>query len=142
MNELFEYVKTNILHEMPSGMLVTQNDVNFNIGFWQNKSYDNSHDIYGHLRAKWTSHTINLIILDDNASVEDLMKFVSANSFHVNGRSIYFVYCIALKSALVDNVLCDFLKIQKYPMNNYKNKVVYGDYTIFVCDFIKNLLLY
>ena len=142
MNKLFEYVKNDILHGMPSGLLVTKNELSFDAGSWQHKSYDNSVDIYGYLRSKWTSHTINLIVIDDDADISNVRKFVANNSFHVNGRSIYLVYCIAIKSSGVDNVLCDFLKSQKYPMNNYRNKLIFEDYTIFVCDFVKNLLLY
>lgn len=142
MKSVFDYVRDTVLHGMPSGCFSTKDLPNFDIGMWQHKTYENSADIYGHLRSKWTPHTINLVIVDDAATSDDVKKFVTANGFEVNGRNIYNVNCIAIKSEKVDNDLADFLKTRQYPFNNYRNKVSSGGYAIFVCDFISNLLLY
>lgn len=142
MKELFEYVKNTILHGMPSGCLVTRDDVNFDIGMWQHKTYEYPSQIYPYLRSKWTPHTINLMILDDVCTVEDLLKFQEDNSFESKWRSIYLVYCIAIKTNKVTTDLCHSLKIQKYLMNTYHQKVIYKEYTIFVCDLVQNLLYY
>lgn len=142
MKNLFDYVRDNILHGMPSGCLVTKDAIDFDIGMWQHKNYENSQNIYKNLRSKWTPHTINLIIMDDNATIEDIKQFVNNNSYEINHREIYFVYCISIKSEKVTNELADFLKTRLYPSNRYHNKLSYNGYTIFVCDFVKNLLLY
>lgn len=142
MKKVFDYVRDSVLHGMPSGCLVTQDPPIFDIGMWQYKTYEKSEDIYGYLRSKWTPHTVNLVIVDEAATSEDVKKFVTANGFEVNGRNIYNVNCIAIKSDKVTNELADFLKTRQYPFNNYRNKVAFEDYTIFVCDFVKNLLLY
>ena len=141
MKNLFNYVRDNILHGMPAGCLVTQGVIDFDIGDWQHKTYDNSLDIYACLRSKWTPHSINLIVVDDAAIPHGVQKFVVENQFPRNWRSIYMVYCIAMKSDKVTNELCDFLKAEPYPMNRYSTKVVFEDYTIFVVDFMKNILL-
>jgi len=142
MKNLFEYVRDNVLHGMPSGCLATKDNVDFDIGMWQHKSYDSPSDIYGNLRGKWTPHTVNLVIVDDLATIEDIKKFVTNNGFEINQRNIYNVYCIAVKTEKVDSDLENFLKTRQYPFNNYRNKVRFNEYTIFVCDFVKNLLLY
>lgn len=142
MKELFEFVRDNILHGMPSGCLVTRRPVEFDIGMWQHKAYNTNDAVYDHLRGIWTPHTINLIIFDEEAKDEDVKTFVGANAFEKNERNIYLVYCMAIKTSLVTNDLADFLKKQTFPFNAYTNKVPFNDYSIFVCDFVKNLLLY
>jgi len=142
MKQLFEHVRDTILHGMPAGCLVTKGAIDFDIGDWQHKTYDNSLDIYACLRSKWTPHTINLLIVDDAAIPHGVQKFVDENHFPRNWKSIYLAYSIAIRTEKVTNELMDFLKNQPYPMNRYSNKVICGDYTIFVVDFIKNLLLY
>ncbi len=142
MTDLFTYVKDNILHGMPAGCLVTKDDVKFDIGMWQHKSYDYSSRIYEYLRSKWTPHTINLMILDDSCTAHDLIKFQEENSFELKWRSIYLVYCIAIKTSIITPDLIYCLKTKKHVMNSYTEKIMYGDYTIFVCDLVKNVLYY
>ena len=144
MKELFKYVKDEILHGMPSGCLVTKDAVNFDVGMWQHKTYDVPVDIYGYLRSKWTPHTINLLIVDgtDDTTRNNLVKFIDVNSFETKWRSTYLVYCIAIKTICVTNELCHILKTKKYVFNSYHQKVIYGEYTIFVCDLIQNVLYY
>lgn len=142
MKSLFEYVKTNVLHGMPSGCLVTKDNIDFDIGMWQHKTYDYSSKIYSYLRSKWTPHTINLMILDESCIDVDLKTFMEDNSFEFKLRNMYLVYCIAIKSDKVTSDLCHCLKTQKYVMNAFHEKIIYENYTIFVCDFVKNLLYY
>lgn len=142
MKELFEYIRDNVLHGMPAGCLVTKNEINFDIGMWQHKTYEHSNQIYEYLRSKWTPHTINLMILDDICTTENIIKFQNDNSFEFKWRSIYFIYCIAMKSDKVTPEICHLLKTQKYFMNTYHQKVLYKEYTIFVCDLVQNLLYY
>ena len=127
---------------MPAGCLVTKDTIDFDVGMWQCKTYEKSYQIYDILRSKWTPHTINLIIIDDDATFENIKNYVTSNSFEINQRYIYLVYCIAIKTEKVTNELANFLKTRTYPMNSYHNKLSYNGYTIFVCDFVKNLLLY
>lgn len=142
MKELFDYIKNDILHGMPSGCLVTKDAANFDIGMWQNKTYDYPSQIYSYLRLKWTPHTINIMLLDDSCTAPELIKFVEDNSFESKWRAIYLVYCIAIRSEKVTPDLCHFLKTQKYIMNAFSQKIIYQDYTIFVCDLVQNLLYY
>jgi len=142
MKDLFEYVRDSILHGMPAGCLVTKDAINFDIGMWQHKTYDYTTQIYSYLRSKWTRHSINLIILDDVCAASDLINFIEENSFDSKWRNIYFVYCIAIKTNNVTSELYQFLKTKKYPMNSYHQKIIYKDYTIFICDLVQNLLYY
>lgn len=142
MEDLFKYVRDTILHGMPAGCLVTKTDVKFDIGMWQHKSYEHSSEIYPYLRSKWTPHTVNLLILDDDCSTDNILKLMEDNAFETKLRSIYLIYCIAVKSNIVTPELCSSLKNQKYIMNSFSEKLNYKDYTIFVCDLLKNLLYY
>jgi hypothetical protein len=142
MKQLFEYVKYEILKGMPSGCLVTKNPVDYYIGNWQHKTYDDCNLIYDHLRGKWCPSTINLLLLHEDSTIENYIKYLEDNSFEKGGRHTYLTYCIAFKKSILTYDAIEISRHNKFVFSNYTNKIIYNDHVIFINDLIKNILLY
>ena len=85
MKSVFDYTKDNILKGMPSGNLVVKSEINYDIGFWQYKTYDANSDIRNILRSKWCSTVINLFIFDETTQFDTVEKFFDSNLYEKNG---------------------------------------------------------
>lgn len=140
--KIFNFVKNEILKEMPSGLLVTQSDINYDIGYWQHKTYENNNLIFEYLRGKWCPSTINLLIMNDDATNENFIKYLKDNSFEKGQRSTYLTYCISIKTSILTNQVIEFSRSNRFLMSNYSNRINFEEYTIFINDFVKHLLYY
>lgn len=127
---------------MPSGLLVTQYDIDYDIEHWQHKTYENNDLIFEKLRGKWCPTTINLLILSDTATGENFINYLINNSFQKGQRNTYLTYCISVKTDILNDEIIDFSKSNKLIMSNYSNRYKFNEYTIFINDFIKNILYY
>ncbi len=81
MKHIFDYTKNNILRGMPSGNLVIKSPVDYDIGYWSYKTYDNDVDIRNNLRNKWCSTVINLFIFNDDTQYETVENFFNSNLY-------------------------------------------------------------
>lgn len=140
MKNLFEYVKETLLHGMVSGLLATKDPVDFDIGIWQHKPHGGPHSMKDNLVQGWCSKTINLFVVDKTNTKEQLYAFIDANDFKKFVYEAYFIHLIAIPTEMVDAEMTARLAQGELNINRYSQSVVFEGYTIFVCDFIKNIL--
>lgn len=139
-SNIFEFTRDVVLNGMPSGMLATKSEIDFDIGGWQHKSYDNDNDVRNILKMKHCSSTINILEFDLSAIPNDIFKFMSENKFELLDRNAFFVYCIVIDKLIVDNSLERTMKSNSFAMDRFSTQIVVEDKSIFINDFIKNIL--
>ena len=140
MKELFEHVRDSILHGMRAGMLVTPFNIDFDIGDWQHKPYWANNAIKHHLKQQWCSTLIILFIFDDTINNEGIQLFMDDNDFETHNRHIFLVYIIAIKKNNVSDETVKILKNRRLNINRFETRLEFGDYYLFVNDFVKNIL--
>jgi len=141
MKNLFDFVKNDLLKGMPAGMLVTASPIDFDIGHWQHKPYFDNQNINHHLKQQWCSTIVNLFIFDETIRDDQIEKFADENDFEKHNRHIYLVYFIAIPKIKVFPSTEKILKYKSLNINRFSQKIEFGDYYIFVNDFIKHILL-
>jgi hypothetical protein len=137
---VFTFIKLAILNGMPSGLLVTKNEINLDIGYWQHKSYENDSYIIQSLSQKWCSKTINIFEFSESTSKENIIQFLNKNKFIDIGRLFIHIYCLVFPKRVVDEPLRKMLKSNVLSMDNFSIEISVDEYSIFVNDFIKNIL--
>jgi len=140
MKEIFDFVKDNILKGMPAGQVVTLTPPLFSINSWQSKTYDDNNKIKDNLKGKWASTLINIMILDPNISDAQLKKFMDENDFKKYGRGIFLIYCLVIETAKVNENIKHILVDTELTINRFSTIINHGAYSIFVNDFIKDIL--
>ena len=140
MKEIFDFVKDNILRGMPTGQIVTLTPPLFSIEHWQSKTYDDNNKIKDNLKGKWTSTLINIMILDPNISEAQLKKFMDENDFKKYGRHIFLIYCLIIETTKVNENIKHILIDTELTINRFSTIINHGAYSIFVNDFIKDIL--
>ena len=140
MKNLFKHVRDNILHGMVAGLLATKDPVDFDIGMWQHKLHGGPHSMKDNLVQGWCSKIINLLVLDKTNTKEQLYKFIDGNDFKKFVYDAYLVYFIAVPTEMVDAELTARLAQGELNTIRFSQSVVFEGYTIFVNDFIKNIL--
>lgn len=140
MKNLFEHVKETLLHGMVSGLLATKDPVDFDIGLWQHKSHGGPHSMKDNLVQLWCSKIINLFVVDKTNTKEQLYAFVDGFDFKKFEYEAYLVYFIAIPTEMVDSEMTARLAQGELNINRFSQSVVFEGYTIFVNDFIKNIL--
>ncbi len=141
MKHIFDYTKNNILRGMPSGNLVIKSPVDYDIGYWSYKTYDNDVDIRNNLRNKWCSTVINLFIFNDDTQYETVENFFNSNLYEKHGRHSYLIYCLAVPSLLSIDVTKLLNSNQKFISDTYSNKFECDNYVIYLNNFVKNIIL-
>ncbi len=141
MKYIFDYTKNNILKEMPTGNLVTKSTIDYDIGNWIYKTYDNENNIRENLKNKWCSTVINLFIFDKESKYEHIKSFFESNLYEKNGRNSFLIYCLAVPESLSLNVNQLLNSKQKFISDTYSNQFQINDYVIYVNDFVKNIIL-
>jgi len=139
---LFKIVKTTILKNMPTGLIVTKHIPTFDFGFWEHKSYDSTTDIRNTLRSKWCSTVINHFIFDVDTTPIDIQTFIESNLYETHGRNSYLIYCLSIPSKYHKEADGILQSPRKFISDTYSSKIFVGDYCVYVNDFVKNLLLY
>lgn len=124
---------------MPSGCLVTKDVVSFDIGLWQHKTYEKNDAIWNVLRGKWCPKTINLLILDELATLKDLDDFLSESNFEKQDRNAYYITSIAIKRP--DNVsyLQEIITKRKFIMDKFLEIDTIGEYVVLLNQFLSNI---
>ena len=141
MNEqqLFEHVKENMLKNMPAGMLVTKNDITFDIGHWQHRVYTDNNNIDVILKKNPGSVLINIMILDNTITQKQIFKFIDEIDLSIHGRNIFVVYFLVLHTPLVTDDVVNKFRYRTLNINRFSEKIELGEYTIFENEFISNL---
>jgi prepilin-type processing-associated H-X9-DG protein len=125
---------------MPAGMIVTKDSVDFDIGKWQHKTYDNASGVYQILRSKWCSNTINILFFD--GSIDDFDWFWQQNDFGVIGRNAYHIYTVVVPQSMMCDRLITILNNRKILFTRYDTHIQCENKTILVNNFIRNMLCY
>lgn len=137
---IFNFTKQVILNGMPSGMLVTKDPVNIDVGHWQTQTYDNNTDIWNTLKIKICPVTINILEFDDSMSYEDACSFIHRNKFELIDRQSFFVYCIIINKLKVDNSFRNMMSSNEFQMDKFETEIITDGYSIFINNFMKNIL--
>ena len=141
-NKMFEFVKTRILKNMPTGMIVSQYFPKYDIGHWEHKSYDSQTNIRDTLKSKWCSTVINLFVFSQDTTSDSIITFIDSNLYEKQGKNSYLIYCMAIPHPL-ENSIDEFMKTKrKFISDTYSNKFIVDGYVVYVNDFVKNLLKY
>ena len=140
MRLVFEFIRDNILRKMPSGCIVTKENIEFDIGGWQHKSYNKNESIRGQLRGQWCPATINILIIDDQATHENIEKFMDENDFQKNGRHSYFVFTIAISKKLIDSQMYSILNKSKFSFTRFSTPISFDEHFVFLNDFVRPII--
>lgn len=138
---VFKIVKTTILKDMPTGMLVTKHTPTFDFGFWDHKSYDSTTSIRDTLKSKWCSTVINHFIFDIDTTPIDIQTFIESNLYEIHWRHSYLIYCLSIPSKCHKEADVILQSPRKFMSDTYSNKIFVGDYCVYVNDFVKNIIL-
>lgn len=125
---------------MPSGMLVTRQNPEYNYDGWQLKVFGESNNIRETLRSQWTPTVINLMLFDKETPVESIITFHEHNLYELHGRSSYLIYCIIVPINYHDSLYPILTKKQKFISDQYETYQTYEDYNIYINDFVKDIL--
>lgn len=136
----FNFVKDVVLNGMPSGMLVTKNPVDFNVGYWQHKYYGSNVDVRSNMLRVRCSNTVNILEFDESSTFESISMFVSANKYETIGRYAFNVNCIVLYRVMVNDNIRKVLASNKLLMDNFSTEISIDNFSVFINDFIKNIL--
>ena len=142
MNEqqLFEHVKENMLKNMPAGMLVTKNDITFDIGYWQHRAYRDNNNIDLTLRNDECSTIINLMIMDETITEPQMYKFLDEIDLTLRILiRVNLVYFLAIPTNRVTQGIKNKLRYKSLNVNRFSESVEIEQYTIFENEFIHNL---
>ena len=141
MNEqqLFEYVKKNMLKDMPAGMLVTKNNITFDIGHWQHRAYEDNNNIDAILKRDRCSTLINLMILDKTITQDQLFKFIDDIDLSIRGRNIHLIYFLSIHKPLVTEGMFNKLKYRTLNINRFSKNVEVEQDIVFENEFISDL---
>lgn len=138
--ELFNKIKSNYLKNMPSGMVVAKDELSFDVGHWNFKSYDDNNDIKGTLKRKWCSTIINILFLDGDITKDNIHRLMDDLDFIKFNRNTYLVYIIAIPEEHVNEEVVEKLKSPSLSINRFTLNFKEDGYVLFLNDFIKNII--
>jgi len=141
MKNLFDYTHTKILKGIPTGNLVVKSPVEFDIGTWSYKTYDNDKDIRTTLKNKWCSSVINIFIFDKDSQYQIVEDFFESNLYEKHGRNSFLIYCLVVPKTIHLETTALLTQKQKFISDTYSTQFIFDDSVIFLNDFVKNIIL-
>lgn len=136
---IFDFTRNSILNGMPAGMLVTKDPVDFDIGYWQNKTYE-SYVIRDILAKKHCSNTVNILCFDKTTPYENVLKCIVDNDYFVHERKAFHIYTMIFDKETINESIRKELISHKLFVNNFSTEISVETHSIFICDYVKPLL--
>lgn len=139
MNELFQYIKNNILNGMPYGCLVSSEKYKFLDQNWQYKTYKEEDNIRNELRSIWCPSTINILLFSEDVITPNIIEFLKNNLFEMHGRHMYLVYTLAIPTTVINEELSTVLIESLFPQNKFSKHSEFNGYTVYLNNFMKDI---